>query len=127
MRYVDSTAAARVGHCTFSGRSCRESGEPGRGRRPAVPASPPELLVRGVQTMTEMVWEDPPPPTTAPESSLPALVAELKSHPGKWALVSEDASNRLNSRATYLKQRYGCDAAIRTTDGKSRLYARWPE
>lgn len=78
--------------------------------------------------MSEIVWEDPPDRHLgAAGRNVSELVAELKNHPGKWALVREDTLGKSSSAATYLKRRYGCETRTRTSDGTTKLYARWPE
>lgn len=34
-------------------------------------------------------WEDPPPSNQGPRGKWGAVAAELKAHPGKWALIAE--------------------------------------
>lgn len=81
--------------------------------------------------MTDIIWEDPPPRQRGGGRGFDydGFVAELKKHPGKWAVVRPggaysgafgDAHQRL--------RRCGCDALQRKQpDGTYTLYARWPE
>jgi hypothetical protein len=79
--------------------------------------------------MPDIVWEDPP--DTAGRGggeAIRAFVAELKAHPGKWALwKTYDSDGSAAGSQQYLKRYYGCEARRRTIDGEHRVYARWPE
>jgi hypothetical protein len=82
--------------------------------------------------MTDIVWEDPPPngkgrglgPAAARNA---AILAEVKAHPGKWALVSEDIAR---SVAGQWKKK-GCETRTASNGGpnasRGKLYVRWPE
>lgn len=79
--------------------------------------------------MTELIWEDPPPPAVrgghiekAREND--ATVEQLKTRPGVWAKV---ATGIHKSGGQAFTQR-GCEATIRKQpDGTFWTYARWPE
>ena len=76
--------------------------------------------------MVEIVWKEPPPMTTGKNA---AILAELKKHPGRWALVNDSASS---TSAPAVWKKLGCEAVHRrdeTSTDKVRyhVYARWPE
>jgi hypothetical protein len=81
----------------------------------------------------EIVWEDPSPAANGHGPGgvgvWQAFVAELRKHPGKWAVAYPDAEygakcSPLGSRLRKL----GCEATQRKrADGTYTLYARWPE
>ena len=81
--------------------------------------------------MTDIIWEDPPVPTKGPKAEVwPSVVAQLKKHPGKWAIVKTGyvTTNSAGSMQRYLKQTYRCEETYRKQpDGTYTLYARWPE
>lgn len=77
--------------------------------------------------MVEIIWKEPPP---AVSSEKAAILAELKKHPGRWALVQ---TRYKSTSGTSPWKKLGCEATHRradTTEGKSTeydIYARWPE
>jgi hypothetical protein len=81
--------------------------------------------------MADVVWEDPPPGEFRANRrrEIDAVVAELRDHAGKWALVRThqdgDLNNAWQSARPY--QRRGCEAAVRRVGDERRVYARWPE
>lgn len=78
----------------------------------------------------QMKWQEPPQSKAgrgrAASRERDAVVAQLKEHPGRWALVQEQCRN--SGAGTSWRQR-GCEAtAVRRDDGKGYdVYARWPE
>lgn len=73
-----------------------------------------------------IIWQDPPAPMKGRERTveLDALAAELKAHPGRWALV---ATNPYPGASKQYKNR-GLQVITRTRpDGKYDVYARAPE
>ena len=77
--------------------------------------------------MTDVVWEDPPISARGggARGRLRVLLAELKEHPGKWA-ISHPAAQSPSS--AYPLKRVGCEVTSRKNDdGTYRVYARWPE
>lgn len=92
--------------------------------------------------MVELQFEDPPeyrppagrvPQDTKKNASRDQLVALLKSHPNRWAVVSRHLSrNRANQVAGDLRRRHPLrgDAyyefrAARKPDGQGVVYGRW--
>jgi hypothetical protein len=82
--------------------------------------------------MTDVVWEDPPPDSrgrglSGAAARNAAILAEVKAHPGKWALVSEDIAR---SVAQAWKKK-GCETRTATNGrgvtARGKLYVRWPE
>lgn len=74
-------------------------------------------------------WQEPPeekPGGCRTESrKRDAVVAQLKEHPGRWALVQPGVKG--SSPMTGWKKR-GCEATSRKRDdGLTDIYARWPE
>lgn len=74
-------------------------------------------------------WEDPPsvgqgrPIGTG---KWKALAAELREHPGKWALAGTYSYH--NTEGLTKLKNLGCEATSRKISlGEYRLYARWPE
>lgn len=84
----------------------------------------------------QILWEDPPQGRGGRPSHgrYEPVVEQLRTKPGKWAVVSEapaDKISRLDSPRKKLKE-LGAEAITRTVvqDDESRvarLYARWPE
>lgn len=79
--------------------------------------------------MSPIVWQDPPPSRSNTPKWRSAVIAELKQHPGAWALVEPGKSS---GSYAYLWRRKGCEATsrlVRPADGKPcfDIYARWPE
>jgi hypothetical protein len=76
------------------------------------------------------VWEDPPDSGRTRRASEHAeLLKDLQAHPGKWAIAGTfeqvPAWRPVNAaRAWKLKQ---CETRVRTVDGISTLYVRWPK
>lgn len=69
-----------------------------------------------------LVWKDPPPSKTF--GKLAGEIAELKAHPGVWALVREST----HRSAGISWERHGCETTLRKNpDGTWQVYARWPE
>lgn len=69
-------------------------------------------------------WEDPPPCKRV-SAETGALVAELKAHPGQWAVIREGAKSVSSIREALRK--HGCDASSRRhEDGSFTLWAQWP-
>jgi hypothetical protein len=55
--------------------------------------------------MTDITWEDPPPPRRrGPTSRYPKLADLLRKRPGQWALINETQDR---SGQTYAKQQLG--------------------
>ncbi len=81
-------------------------------------------------TGPEIVWEDPPEPAVAGRSTpkWEAFVAQLREHPGKWAVARAGVrQNQYGTTQKRLKQ-LGAEATGRAdSDGLYTLYARWPE
>ncbi len=72
-----------------------------------------------------MDWRDPPLSTGRRSNATDQIVAELKQHPGRWALVDHGSTNL----ATKWRAR-GCEVVYRRNgDNVNRvdIYARWPE
>lgn len=78
----------------------------------------------------QIKWQDPPEPSTGrgrqTSRERDQLVAQLKNHPGKWALILEDQKS--SSAATSMRKR-GCEArSVRHRKTNTYdVYARWPE
>lgn len=74
------------------------------------------------------IWKEPPAPAARGRkggTKYAELVAELKAHPGKWALVAEGLVNR--GPADYIRKQ-GLEVTTRIRqDGKYDVYARGPE
>lgn len=74
--------------------------------------------------MLELNWKEPPPEVS---SRYAPVLALLKQHPGRWALVVE---KRKSSGAAAPWKKLGCEArAVRTDDAEPAydVYARWPQ
>lgn len=74
--------------------------------------------------MAEIVWKEPPPRTYRGKAGRwVAVAAELRAHPGEWALVATDVTPNL---AQTLK-RHGLETAVRGIRNKkaAEVYARW--
>jgi hypothetical protein len=78
--------------------------------------------------VSDIVWEDPPTGRAKP-AKWASFAAELKQHPGKWAIAKSGASyDGLVSTQSMRLQYLGCETAKRKQpDGTYTLYARWPE
>lgn len=77
--------------------------------------------------MSDIVWEEPASTAGRGQRRWAEITAELKKHPGKWALVGENEWSGVSLR---LKRVYGLDCTVRgtTQDGRAaKIYARWPE
>ena len=74
--------------------------------------------------MTDIHWEDPPPRKHGTRRWAD-LVPELKAHPGKWANLGPVRNPSGTSQ--HLRQTYGLQCSVRTTDGVTILWARWPD
>lgn len=73
-------------------------------------------------------WQDPPPTKAGRSASKHRrdLIAELKKHPGRWALGEERAAR---SSGVSNWKKLGCEATSRTRDDGEGydIYVRWPE
>ena len=71
-----------------------------------------------------VVWQDPP--ITGQRSKHPwdEIIRELRTHPGKWALVLEGTSPSMR----YSPRLRDCEVRAVSTDvhNKVNIYARWP-
>jgi hypothetical protein len=82
----------------------------------------------------KIIWKDPPPaPQRDPRgkhNDSMRVVAELRKHPGKWALVETGLQPKPATSTRMRWRRYGCEAEIRTDPNEPTtrvVYARWPE
>ena len=68
-------------------------------------------------------WMDPPRSINPRQQEIEADVAELKAHPGEWALVVREASEA----AARAYQRRGCRTRIALTEDRRHynIYAMW--
>lgn len=76
----------------------------------------------------ELIWKEPPPDSRGPRAGTSArILAQLKAHPGEWALVATGASiNALGGFRPQFKHA-GCEVMGRTApDGTGQLFARFP-
>jgi len=77
-------------------------------------------------TNDDFVWQEPPPRVREPGNWEP-IVKRLKERPGEWAIVETVDKNRSGHNVKRLKD-LGCEATSRmASDGKYKIYARWPE
>jgi hypothetical protein len=74
----------------------------------------------------ELTWQDPPPDRRRQGSAyIDAIAEQLKSNPGKWALIRTVKSTG-SSSSTFRKR--GLEVTLRRRpDLQFDLYARWPE
>lgn len=73
-------------------------------------------------------WEDPPPFKSGRGANVEtlALIADLQAHPGRWALITDNAKSSGHGTFRTLR-RAGCDLTVRSNpDGTHRTYACWP-
>lgn len=81
-------------------------------------------------TTSDIVWEDPPDPGRRRTSrDWAAIEAELRAHPGKWALVWENvkSAGHAGHRRTMFRT-MGFDVrSAKRDDGLFNVYVRWPE
>lgn len=79
----------------------------------------------------EINWKEPPPSATGRKGAAmdyDALTAEMKQHPGRWALVSEKVTpGRLNPLKRRGLEVRTVTAGLGYERGFADLYARWPE
>lgn len=73
----------------------------------------------------DLVWEDPPdnPTGVRGKSRIDLVIAELRLHPGKWAIVATYDANTSATGVADKFKRSGCESTTRGGD----IYARWPE
>jgi hypothetical protein len=72
-----------------------------------------------------LIWEDPPPRIRGGSTEPPDWLAELKAHPGKWAIVIARAKS--NSTAASLRKRWGIEVTARGNKADGwKIYARVP-
>ncbi|MBT2594752.1 hypothetical protein [Arthrobacter sp. ISL-72] len=77
--------------------------------------------------MTEMAWQDPPTERTRP-GQYDEVIAQLKIHPGRWALLKTDW--KAKTPPNVLRQN-GCETTVRKVklengEEARHLYARFP-
>jgi hypothetical protein len=81
--------------------------------------------------MSGPMWEDPPASQRGRRGWVPAFVAELRKHPGKWArVISPDGRETHGAGTRGNIKRAGCEVTgsqVGVEDGGWRLWARWPE
>lgn len=70
---------------------------------------------------------DTDPPRPYKSGKWARVTEELKTKPQSWAVVVDAADRRETAiSATISLQRHGCEAVIRSIDGRHYCYARWP-
>lgn len=76
-------------------------------------------------TAPELIWEDPTPRRSG-EPKWAAIIAELKKHPGKWAIIDRGYTLPATNGYTYLKRAGGECTQRKQNDGTYVMYARMP-
>lgn len=84
--------------------------------------------------MSELIWEEPPARTSwSVRRDHVAIAAQLKSHPGQWAIIEAGERNNINNVAMRIKGGVlpayrpagAFEAVTRTKDGEVCVYARY--
>ena len=67
-------------------------------------------------------WSDPPPP-----KRWASIVLELRRHPGRWARIESDVSERVAYSASGALRHHECEATVRKQDdGRGwSVWGRW--
>ena len=82
-----------------------------------------------------MQWEEPAPryaPGGARKYLTDEVIEELRANPGRWAVIAEGPKSQASGlksaqqRAAAVNH-WNLEFAVRTSGGRSKLYARWRE
>ena len=81
--------------------------------------------------MSEIKWQEPPPPRSEPGSKWRKLLEEVMTRPGKWALIASGltsnnaylVAHRLRNGAYGLGGQW--EATTRVFEGTAHLYVRY--